>query len=153
MQVLAGKILGGVIALLVVAAIAFAAGVRVERNAHTAALATQQAAALDLRVEQLVEGAKVEVRYVDRIEKVSVPVVQIRDRIVRAACPGGVHDSAADRVPVPSGDPAEPADAAAPADADDGLLGDLAAEIPACVANGIQLDELQARIRTVTADP
>src|SRR3546814_4242744 len=96
--------------------------------------------------QQSADSPKVEIRYVDRIKEIKVPVVQIRDRLV-SACPGGVHHTGrADGGASAGARAAEPADGAAPADAGDGLLGAVADEIPKCVANGVQLDELQSLI-------
>lgn len=104
--------------------------------------------AVKLDRQQRIQSSKVETVYVDRIEKVDVPVEVIRTRLVRSACQ--LRDAAGGGLPMSTGDPRQPADAASATDPDAELLGNVAAEIPEAVANTIQLDQLQALIRVNT---
>lgn len=135
------------LAILLVPVLSYHAGARAQRIEDAAAEAQRMEAHHEAdaaqAAKQLTASQQVEVRYVDRIEKVNVPVVQLRDRIVHAVC---VQQPAGDALPVPAVDPQQPPDAAAPADTADRL----ADELTAAARNAIQLDELQALIRANT---
>lgn len=135
------------LAILLVPVLSYRAGARSQRLEDAAAEAERMEAHREAdaaqAAKQLTASQQVEVRYVDRIEKVNVPVVQLRDRIVHAVC---VQQPAGEPLPVPAQHLEQPADAAAPADAGDRLADDIAA----AARNAVQLEELQALIRANT---
>src|SRR3546814_9984529 len=65
-------------------------GCHYKQSQWDASTAKQQEHAQQQTAQQSADSPKVEIRYVDRIKEIKVPVVQIRDRLV-SACPGGVH--------------------------------------------------------------
>ena len=137
--------------IAVVAALVLGAwgGYSFEENRWDAAAGRQATAAATLSNKQRTASAKAETIYVDKIQTVNVPVMQVRDRIVRAACPAvsGMRASTGSAVSVPAGNAGQPADGAAQADPNSGLIDGIAADAGACVRNGIQLQQLQALIR------
>lgn len=134
-------------ALAVAIALALGAvgGHRWAANVATVRQAEVVINAVKLDRAQRIASSKVETVYVDRIEKVDVPVEVIRTRLVRSACE--LRQPAGGSEAVPGSDPEQSLDAAAASDPDAQLLGDVAAEIPEAVANTIQLEQLQALIR------
>ena len=109
----------------------------------------QATAAAQLDKSQRIESTKVETVYVDRIQRVEVPVERVRERIVRAVC--RVPDDAGSATAMSGSDVGQPADAAAPTDADAGLLPGIAADAQACLRNAEQLRGLQNLVRVNSA--
>jgi Cu/Ag efflux protein CusF len=132
-------------AVVIALTFGFWGGHQVTHNAWEADAAKAAEAATKIVQQQSSDSAKVETVYVDKIQRVEVPVETVRTRIVRAAC--SMQQPAAGGVPVPAGDSGKPADAAAPADAGSGLADDLVA----AERNAIQLEQLQALIRANTS--
>lgn len=138
------------VAIAIAAASAWG-GFKFEKDAwdeHDAMVAN---AAVHTMHKQATGVAKVETQYVHDIQTVTVPVDRIVTRLVRV-CPAGVQQPA-QGVPVSPGNSQQSADAATPADAGNGLLDNVAGELPACTLNGKQLDGLQALIRVYTPQP
>lgn len=136
------------LAILLVPVLSYRAGAR-SQAAKDALLAQQREdaernRAAILAAKQITATAQIEADYAHR--PAPAPALVVRDRIVRTVCLRNSGPAAGDAVSVPAGNPQQPADAAAPADAGDRLADDLRA----AADNAAQLDALQALIRANT---
>lgn len=121
-------------------------GMQVCGNQHKGDVIAEQKAEIKTVATQAVESNKVETVYVDRIERVEVPVERVRRILVAGVCP------AADPAVVPAGDAGVAADGAGPSPADAELVDDIARDAEACIRNAEQLTALQALIRANTQE-
>ena len=151
-QKLEVQVAGAILIAAVFCALGAAGGWKIESDRWAASVGHQQAAAAVTAQNQAVASAKVETLYVDRIQQVQSPP-QIRDRLVRIACPDGMQQPASSPVSVPGGDSGQPSHAATPADAGAGQLDELAVDAGAAEQNAIQLEQLQALVRANAAKP
>lgn len=124
-------------------------GYRWSENNHKGEVAAAAIEAAGLSSKQRSESSKVETVYVDRIQKIEVPVDRVVTRIQRAAC--RVQPEASSGGAVPSGNAAESPDVAAAADPDAGLLEGIAVDAEACLRNAQQLASLQELVRANSA--
>jgi len=147
------------LAIAVISALIFHSGAQHQRAKDEAAETARMVAHVEADMAKAEKNLSVirqeEVRYVDRVQTVRVPVVQIRDRLVAGLCSDSVQQpadaAAAGGLPGSKGAGGQPADAADGADADPGLSVDVAGEIAAAVRNRIKGEGLQASIRKVAA--
>lgn len=116
-------------------AIARCDAAKVEAITNAAAAAAKQGEASN-RVERV---------YVDRVERVEVPVDRVRRVLVAGVCP-----APADPGVLPGGDAGVAADGTGQSDADADLVVDIARDATACIRNAEQLTALQALIRANT---
>lgn len=93
---------------------------------------------------QAVASNKVETVYVDRVERVEVPVERVRRVLVAGVCPRP------DPAVVPAGDAGFAADGEAESPADAEIVERIARDAKACIRNTEQLESLQALIRANT---
>lgn len=116
-------------------AVARCEAAKVEAITDAAAAAAKQATASN----------RVERDYVERVERVEVPVERVRRILVAGVCP-----APADPRDVPVGDAGVAADGAGQSDADAELVAGIARDAEACIRNAEQLTALQALIRANT---
>lgn len=119
-------------------------GMAVEQNARRGAEIAQVRADSAAAATQAAASNKVETVYVDRIERVEVPVDRVRRVLVAGVCPGPSP------AVVPGGDAGFAPDDATPSPADAELVGDIARDAEACIRNAEQLGALQSLIRANT---
>lgn len=115
-------------------AIARCDAAKIEAITNAAAAAAKQGEASN-QVERV---------YVDRVERVEVPVDRVRRVLVAGVCP------AADPGVLPASDAGVAADGPAEGNADADLVVDIARDATACIRNAEQLTALQALIRANT---
>ena len=95
---------------------------------------------------QATESNQVETVYVDRIQRVEVPVDRVRRVLVAGVCP------AADPRVLPGGNADLAADGAAEGPADAEIVERIARDAESCIRNAEQLTALQALIRANTEE-